>query len=902
MSNLQYTIEIKSDKMDLLTKLNAEILALKEAQSNLKKSNQEGNEEWQRNAAELKKTQTEYSNAQKEIQKTDQATKFQSGSMKELSFQLAQNKDAYRNLSAEERNNADVGGKLLKTISSQDAEIKKLDASIGNHQRNVGNYTQGMKEALQQSGLFSRELGMLSQVQAALASIGKLFAMSINETTIAENINTTAVETNTIASEANIVATEANIVSTKAQIVANEGAAVSTGIFTKSLNILKTALISTGIGALLVALGSLVAYFTSTEEGAARLQKILSPLKIIFGNIKDVLADFGEIILDVFSKPKESIKALGEFIKSQIINRIEAFGIAGKAIVKIFTGEWKEGFSELGKAWGQGLTGIENVGNKIVGIGDKINEKFKENSKEIKSANDLIEAKLQLQKYEREAQIQIAKNEEQIAKNKLNAADKTKHSDAERIAALKEALKLEDENLVIREKIAEKKFEEIKLENSFSKTNEEGLKKEAEAEASLYNIRANSYQARVRMTGKLTSLEQEILKDKETETEKELKQKDEIEKANEKLRDQIEKINIEIFDDKLAKINAEQEAERKAIEDSIASNELKEQAIIATNAKYQKQREDLLNDGLAKYQKVLDDEFASFEAQAAKEIEIEFANQEKKDEANENLRQKMLDIQAELSDNETLQIENQRQKEILAINESVADAELKRQTIAAINQKYDKEQKKIDDAARKKDLKNMADMFGQASELFKEHTVAYKALAIAQATINTYLAASAAFAAMSSIPPAPLWGIIAAATAVTQGLMTVAEITNVKFAKGGKIEGASHAQGGVNINAEGGEVVINKNSAREFMPVLDYINQWGGGRPLTGISHTAAMGGLVPKVAGSLGQSVTVNTLNEAQIQDIVTKTVTGLKIYLPVTEVNKIQKRVQVIETISSL
>ena len=65
-----------------------------------------------------------------------------SGSMNEMSQQLSRMRIVYRNLTEAERN-SDFGKGLLASIQLTDAEIKKLDATIGNHQRNVGNYASG---------------------------------------------------------------------------------------------------------------------------------------------------------------------------------------------------------------------------------------------------------------------------------------------------------------------------------------------------------------------------------------------------------------------------------------------------------------------------------------------------------------------------------------------------------------------------------------------------------------------------------------------------------------------------------------------------------------------------------------------------------------------------------------
>ena len=73
--------------------------------------------------------------------------------------------------------------------------------------------------------------------------------------------------------------------------------------------------------------------------------------------------------------------------------------------------------------------------------------------------------------------------------------------------------------------------------------------------------------------------------------------------------------------------------------------------------------------------------------------------------------------------------------------------------------------------------------------------------------------------------------------ATASGLAQIATISAQKYARGGELHGASHAQGGIkgniqghNIELEGDEVVINKRSSRKYRSLLSYINSdngWG---------------------------------------------------------------------------
>ena len=77
------------------------------------------------------------------------------------------------------------------------------------------------------------------------------------------------------------------------------------------------------------------------------------------------------------------------------------------------------------------------------------------------------------------------------------------------------------------------------------------------------------------------------------------------------------------------------------------------------------------------------------------------------------------------------------------------------------------------------ELSALQSSFGIAKTLFKENTAAYKAMAVAESTIATYLAATKAL----SVPPP--FGQILAGIITAAGLANVAKILGVGFKKGG---------------------------------------------------------------------------------------------------------------------
>ena len=88
------------------------------------------------------------------------------------------------------------------------------------------------------------------------------------------------------------------------------------------------------------------------------------------------------------------------------------------------------------------------------------------------------------------------------------------------------------------------------------------------------------------------------------------------------------------------------------------------------------------------------------------------------------------------------------------------------------------------------------------------------ALAISAAAVNTY--------------PMPAYAMIAAATAIGAAQMAaVLAAKPKKYAKGGLLEGPSHNQGGIragNVELEGNEYVVNKQTAMQNLPLMNFIN------------------------------------------------------------------------------
>ena len=80
----------------------------------------------------------------------------------------------------------------------------------------------------------------------------------------------------------------------------------------------------------------------------------------------------------------------------------------------------------------------------------------------------------------------------------------------------------------------------------------------------------------------------------------------------------------------------------------------------------------------------------------------------------------------------------------------------------------------------------MASIAGTLSNIFGRQTLAGKAFAVAEATINTYLAASKTLAAFSGVP-VPGYAIVQVIATIAAGLAQVKSILSVKVPGGGDV-------------------------------------------------------------------------------------------------------------------
>jgi hypothetical protein len=225
------------------------------------------------------------------------------------------------------------------------------------------------------------------------------------------------------------------------------GVTQGVGGLTRSFGLLKAAIISTGIGALIVAIGTLITYLTTTQSGMDKLAAVMKPLQAIFQRFIGVVQQLGEYLSNGLTKaiedPIGALRELGNVLLENVINRFKAFSVVGQAIVKILQGDLKQGFKELTDGSIQFATGVANATDKIAAAAQATQKWVKDG---IDAGTQLLNLQKQIEQTEIDLTRNRAKLNQQYQEAKEIAQDTTK-SEAERLKAAKEAQNAQNELL-----------------------------------------------------------------------------------------------------------------------------------------------------------------------------------------------------------------------------------------------------------------------------------------------------------------------------------------------------------------------------------------------------------------------------------------------------------------------
>jgi hypothetical protein len=331
------------------------------------------------------------------------------------------------------------------------------------------------------------------------------------------------------------------------------------------------ALVANPIGAVIAALVGAITLlykaFTSTNEGADKLDQGLAGLGAAFEVVMNAIAKVAENLIGLFENPQKALSDFSDMLKENITNRfeglLELLPQLGKAISLLFEGEFSEAGKVATDAVGKVALGVEDITDKVSAGIDAIN---KLGAEAVAAANQAakIEKILQgVEDGERALRIERSKQAKQLATARLQMEDDTATFES-RIEALKKVAQSEEELAAKELKLAKAKANAISARNKLSDASDEALSKEAEAIARVNDLEAESIMRKRKVVKSIESLNNQ-----KTTSEKDAA------KAVEDALKATEQANKEALENriKLAEegINAEQDAKKllalKTIED-----------------------------------------------------------------------------------------------------------------------------------------------------------------------------------------------------------------------------------------------------------------------------------------------------------------------------------------------
>lgn len=868
-----------SDAIKAIAEYQKKIDAARNAEKQLKKQLSEGKisrQQYNEAMASTKAIIADYNDSIRIINKTVQnqlkQEKEQEGSLRSLRAQLSNLTAEYDALSEAERKGA-RGEELKKSINEVTNALKEGEEETQRYYRNVGNYKEAIMEAA------NANVPFIQQINIMVTSLGgvKNYVAGVNQNLI-------------------------------------KIAKTTTGL-TRVVKLLGTAMLGLGIGTLLVALASLVSWFTKTQKGVETANKIMGAL----GATIDIL--------------------------------IDRAGKLGSALVNLFTGNFKQA--------GEDVKGV------FSGIGKEIAD-------ETKQAWKLAEVLNEIDKKEVMLSMSRAANRAEIEKLKKAADDQTL-STQERTKAAEKAYELEKKDLKIQTDLAKarianmlgytdvteealKTIEDLQSgaitadeaigKIGLSESTIEDLRKLSEEVNHLSELEEDSYGRQTEQQNTLNSIRQEGADKAKEAKQKEVEAVRAAEDAmlalvkdkREQVRKEIEFTYSRQIEDLRARLNTETDLTvkaRQAINDQIKALEQKKAAELQKLSEEELQKEidnrsKLISLQLEAVKKGSEQEYQLRMQQLLVQRDAELADKELTeqmklaivDKYNSQIDDLVAQHEKEISEKQQEAVRVRMENEIMQLQQSGANEldilqEQAAQKLELLNSIQQQEGESEQEFLNRKLLANqeyidakkaiaekeveieqakyeaissiasgLSSVFEALGDSNKGFAILSKTLALAEIAINTGKAIAAGVAQAQSVPfPA---NIAAIATTVTTILANIATAINTvksaKFATGGLVTGpGTGTSDSIPAQLSNGESVMTARATSMFAPLLSSFNQMGGGVPIN-VTQTSS------------------RTLGEDMLARAVAKGVQAIRPVVSVEEITRVNNRVKVLENLGSI
>ncbi len=853
--------------------------AARDAEKNLKKqlkdgeiSRQQYNEEMAASKAYIADCNDSIRIITKTMQNQIKQEKEMEGSLKALRAELSNLTNEYDSLSESERKSA-KGEDLKNKINEVTDALKGAEEETQRYYRNVGNYKEAIIEAA------NANIPFVEQINQMVTAIGGL---------------------------------KDYLSGVKVEMVA-----VSSGTsgLTKVLKLLKVALVSTGIGALVVALGSLVSWFTKTQKGVETANKIMGALGATINVIIDRASKLGSALVNLFTG---NFKQAGEDAKA-------VFSGIGKEIADETKQAWKlaEVLNEIDKK--EVMLSMSRAANRaeIEKLKKAADDQTLSTQERIKAAEKAAE----IEKKDLDVQTQLAEarlantlgftkmtGEVRKLMEQIKAGDVTADEVIGKLglseSTIEDLKNFRDQFNELQELMEDSYGRQTEQQNTLNSIRQEGADKAKEAkqkeleavraaeDAMLALVKDGRYKQSKEITLQYNRQIEDLRTRLKTETDLTVKARqainDQIKALEQQKSMELQKLSDEELqkeiDNRTKLISLQLESVREGSEQEyqlkmqqldaqraaeLADKELTEQMKQAIVDKYNKQMDDLVTQReqeiSEKQQEAvrvrLENEIMQMQQSGASELEILQEQAEQKLEFLNSVQQ-----QEGESEQEFLNRKLQANQEYLDAKKAISDKEVeieqaKYQAISGIMG----------------GLSSVMDAFGEDS---KALAVMSKGLALAEIAINTGKAIAAGVAQAQSVPfPANLVAIATTVATVLSNIATATQtVKSAKFATGGLVTGpGTGTSDSIPAQLSYGESVMTARATSMFAPLLSSFNQMGGGVPIN-VTQTSSQ------------------ALGEDMLARAVAKGVQSIRPVVSVEEINNVSNRVKVLENLGNV
>ncbi len=606
---------------------------------------------------------------------------------------------------------------------------------------------------------------------------------------------------------------------------------ISANVSSKGIRLFSAALVATGIGAIVVALGLLITNFDKVRDS---LYKLIPGLKSVTDFVGGLVNKFTDLIgitneaeraekkrQETYDKAKKGTDVLNDAIQREI-NLLKARGATQdeidkkrKQIIQNELNDLKKLADEKGKLYGEDAKKYKDLQNELAVIDAEAATRRAEASKKAADeAKSRADKKAQEDKARRE---KIAQEERAFLEAQADAVvqiEKDKEdTNADTLRkALQKQNELKNEGKKVSVEVAKAQADEIE------KIVQDEVNKDIEARQKAFDDRVNQ----------LKTINKLIIDEVTSNAELQKATYGEYSKEARAAVDEVFNAQLKALEDEKLLLNTKKELTN---EDKLRLREIAVEETNLTNQKILENKKRLQSDldtFLASEEQAKNNQIARIE----REMETAQLDTERlqilldeKVKLEEDYYNRLLANES-LTTQQRAELQKQQTESVRANAQSQIEIEKKR---------FDAQQQLL--AATSGALAAFADQIGK-------DTVAGKALAVAASLINTYAAIAGQLRAFAGLP-IPGYAILQAVATGLVGFKAVRDIIATpvpntsgsaplqprKLASGGVVRGPGGEKSDlIPAMLSNGESVINAKSTSLFRPLLSSINELGGGK------------------------------------------------------------------------